>query len=534
MNRADERRTMGLRRSWPPRSLWIGLAVAALVLVFPPRSAHGDECGARYFFINGLLNQPAVAASYAEEVATILQTPVTLLYQENDNVLEDLGEVARQHAAADPTPEESSAYWSDIVRSLLTEGFAESVDAAINERTREVLMSQVRRQRERPIEELFEENADLREQVNRHYRPVMDDDKSGRRTPKKVVTVSHSQGTLFAVNAWQVFDQVLDRPRYRDGFGGVLLGTPSPILPPTFRYTTNENDVVVEFVRAQLGQVLPPNIKISSSSDLMGHSFLGTYVRNQELRDRLEHQVQQVLSDLDCPPHEEDGDSSNPGGGGPGGEPVACGSKVRAEGGSGVHRRTVKLGSYGGEVQLNFEPYHIRDGIEVVGAGGDGRTLASSSGKVRGFRRYEFQHRPDRNGRNVEVVVRGNRDDDTRWYYVLGCPDQSLSDPRVNVGFYFGPAEGNIGGIRCSFDVDIDGETVAHAREATRYRFSQDLSPGRHEIAYRNASCQTLQTRPDAPTIMEYYDSTNRHAGVGRGTSLPIPDHNTSRTFVVE
>jgi hypothetical protein len=110
---------------------------------------------------------------------------------------------------------------------------------------------------------------------------------------KKVVVVAHSQGNLFANQAWPFLTG-----EEQGSFGIVAVASPdSTVADGRGRWVTHRQDLVV---RVSLGS-LPGNVG-GATGDFFGHEFVATYLRSgSEAERRIRDLVRQTIDSLANP-----------------------------------------------------------------------------------------------------------------------------------------------------------------------------------------------------------------------------------------
>ena len=123
---------------------------------------------------------------------------------------------------------------------------------------------------------------------------------SDLRSGKKVVIVSHSQGNFYANKAKRYF-RSFKSGIYKDSIGIVAIASPSNAnsSEATF-FTSNSNDLVLNFVRAIFPYTLPGNVTYDITPT--NHEFVKAYLFPPFMQSRIRNHVFQLAGSLKQPP----------------------------------------------------------------------------------------------------------------------------------------------------------------------------------------------------------------------------------------
>lgn len=125
---------------------------------------------------------------------------------------------------------------------------------------------------------------DLQEQVTT-YRETIDNG-------SKVLLVAHSQGNLFGNQAFNFIS-----PSQRRSFGMVSVATPASFVAGGGPYTTLEQD----FIHKVFGALPPNTSSIGCGAPLTCHGFIGSYLAEDESREKILDDMLAVLDSLVYP-----------------------------------------------------------------------------------------------------------------------------------------------------------------------------------------------------------------------------------------
>lgn len=210
--------------------------------------------------------------------------------------------------------------------------------------------------------------------------------------------------------------------------------------------------------------------------------------------------------------------------------PIACGTPIRATGGSDGFEGTLALGSAGGTVNGEFEAYDIPDSLVIRKGSSTGSVLYTTNGLVSGFSSFSFQHSGGSTPTDTQVHVRvtGNTNTQTAWAATVLCPGQSLNNtnraqPRRAVTIRVSNAfsQGVVGS--CSGQARVNGSSIGNFQVASplfpsEFIITLSAGPG-HQLSIANYTCQ-----PNTQNVIPAWSITD---GGGTRTLQPSPGYFT-------
>jgi hypothetical protein len=111
----------------------------------------------------------------------------------------------------------------------------------------------------------------------------------------KVVLVAHSQGNLYANNAYNLIYGV-GEPLSSTSFGIVYVATPDSTRHGGFPYTTLTNDWIINFVQTSFPLTLAGNITNTSGDEtFLHHNFIDAYLAGNESGPKIVNDVFDVM-----------------------------------------------------------------------------------------------------------------------------------------------------------------------------------------------------------------------------------------------
>lgn len=239
-------------------------------------------------YSNGMFTSPVQAANNLNTVRRSFQYTANtskfyLAYNQSEDVLNQVAEVAAQHLKQQNNLTERQAWFQFAYKSLLPHLYnvlenTETAIASINEAS-------------------YVNDVDLNSHINQYYLPLLQDE-------HKVVILSHSQGNFYANRAWNTIASMTNGSELTKGLGIVGVADVASYVAGNGLHTTNSNDLIVKAVRLLSGsQPLPANVTHPlTSKDLLGHGLSEIYLNDdldaRHIKAKLQADVNTMFSRL--------------------------------------------------------------------------------------------------------------------------------------------------------------------------------------------------------------------------------------------
>ena len=136
-----------------------------------------------------------------------------------------------------------------------------------------------------------------------------------------VILVSHSQGNLFANQAARNLGDYINSgyletinefraknpmyPEFKDIFANIQVATPNAATEMDSPWTTLNDDLHINLIRSLSGalraNIFTPGAHLANGGDLLGHSFVKAYLRNNESRKKIISDIESAFKRLKYP-----------------------------------------------------------------------------------------------------------------------------------------------------------------------------------------------------------------------------------------